>query len=146
MISGWGPLQSRGGWGKTWWWLQLLMSGKEGQCWALLSDDSDRARGNGKELNYGKVRLRVRKRLFARGWWAWNKLPRTVIMAPSCWSSKSTLWRRVWILSGPVWNQEFYLMILVDPFQLEILCDSIISCWWGNFLFFLFCRLSAKKK
>jgi len=32
---------------------------------------------------------KVRKRFFTRGWWAWNRLPRAVGMAPRCWSSKS---------------------------------------------------------
>ena len=32
----------------------------------------------------------------------------------------------VWILGGPLWSQELDLMILVGPFQLGILCDSMI--------------------
>lgn len=35
---------------------------------------------------------------------------------------------RVWMLSGYVWSQESDSMILVDPFQLRILCD------WSHFL------------
>jgi len=33
----------------------------------------------------------VRKRLFTRGQWAWNRLPRAVVTAPGCQSS-----RRIW--------------------------------------------------
>jgi len=35
------------------------------------------------ELHQEKVRLGVRERFFSRGWWAWNRLPRTVGTAPS---------------------------------------------------------------
>jgi len=58
----------------------------EGQCWALLSGDSNRAQRNGIELSHGRIRLGVRKRFFTREWWAWNRLSRAVVMVPSCWS------------------------------------------------------------
>ena len=35
-----------------------------------------------------------------------------------CWGT--TLRRRVWVLSGPVWSQELDSVILVGPFQLRI--------------------------
>ena len=38
-------------------------------------------------------RLSIRERFFTRGQWAWNRLPRAVGMALSCWCSKS-----VWIM------------------------------------------------
>jgi len=55
------------------------------------------------ELCQGKVRLGVRDRFFTRGQWAWNRLPRAVGTAPSCWSSRS-----VWTsLSGIGFQCEF---------------------------------------
>lgn len=44
---------------------------------------------------------------------------------------------RVWMLGGYVWSQESDSMILVDPFQLRILCDwsrfllkQFVHFWW----------------
>ena len=36
-----------------------------------------------------------------------------------------TLRHRVWIWGGVVWSQELCSVILVDPFQLRIFCDSM---------------------
>jgi len=35
------------------------------------------------ELHQGRVRLDKRQRFFTRGQWAWNRLLRAVVMAPS---------------------------------------------------------------
>jgi len=51
------------------------------------------------ELHQGTVRLGVRKRLFTRGWWAWNRLTRAVGMASRCQRS-----RRVWIKLSDTWS------------------------------------------
>ena len=40
-------------------------------------------RWNGMELRHGRIRSGVKKRFFTRGQWAWNRLPRAVVMAPS---------------------------------------------------------------
>jgi len=37
----------------------------------------------------GERQLGVRDRFCTRGWWAWNRLPRAVGTALSCWSSRS---------------------------------------------------------
>jgi len=44
------------------------------------------------ELHQGRVKLGIRKRFFTRGRWAWIWMPRAVVTAPSCWSSRS-VWR-----------------------------------------------------
>ena len=64
----------------------FLVSRAEEQRWALLSGDGNRTGGNG----LGEGQVGVRERFFARGWWAWNSLPGAVVMASSCWSSRST--------------------------------------------------------
>ena len=45
-----------------------------------------------------RARLSIRERFFTRGWWAWNRLPRAVSVALSCWSSRSirTMLSDVW--------------------------------------------------
>ena len=63
--------------------------GVEGQCLALFSGDSVMAQGNSIELHQRKDGLGVRERFFTRGWWAWNRLPRAVVRAPTCQSAKS---------------------------------------------------------
>ena len=35
-----------------------------------------------------RARLSIRERFFTRGRWAWNRLPRAVGTALSCWSSR----------------------------------------------------------
>lgn len=42
----------------------------------------------------------------------------------------NTLRCRVWIVGGPVLNQELDMMILVGLFQLVIFCDSLKSANW----------------
>ena len=49
------------------------------------------------ELHQGKVRLGVRKRFFTRGQWAWNRLPRLVVMAPRGWGSRS-----IWMMLSDI--------------------------------------------
>ena len=71
--------------------LQLLTRSVEGQHWALLSGDSDRTQGNSTELCHGWVRLGVRKRLFTKVWWAWNRLPRTMVTVPGLLQFKEFL-------------------------------------------------------
>lgn len=48
-----------------------------------VSVDSNRTQGNCMELQEGKVKLGVRKRLLIRGQWVWNRQLRAVGMAPS---------------------------------------------------------------
>lgn len=38
----------------------------------------------------------------------------------------NTLRKMAWFLSGSVWSQEFELLILVCPFQLRLLYDSML--------------------
>jgi len=73
--------------------------------------------------------LHVRKRLFTKGWWVQNRLPRAVGMAPSAGvqgafgqCSKTLGLDFGWT----VWSQGLYLMTPVDSFQLRIFCDSIL--------------------
>jgi len=53
--------------------------------------DTERDGGNSMELS-GEGQLGVRERVCTRGQWAWNRLPRALIIAPNCQSS-----RRIWI-------------------------------------------------
>ena len=54
--------------------------------------------------------LHQKKRFFTRGQWAWNRLPRAVVMAPSARDQAAfgqwSLRHRVWTSSGPVWSRE----------------------------------------
>ena len=77
--------------------------------------DTERDGGNSMELS-GEGQLGVRERVCTRGQWAWNRLPRALIIAPNCQSS-----RRIWITPP-----ESDLMILVNTFQLLTFYDSMI--------------------
>ena len=83
------------------------------------------SRRNGMKLHWERSRINVRKRFFTKGWWAWNRLPRAVVMAPGCWSLDTNK-RRVWIFDSSVGSQELDTMTLMGPFQLRMLYDSVI--------------------
>lgn len=75
----------------------------------------------------GEGQVGVRERFFARGWWAWNRLPgqRSRPKLPqvrSPWTGLSET-RMVSILRGPVWNQ--HARTAAVPFQPGIPSD------WG---------------
>ena len=63
----------------------------------------------------GEGQVGFRKRFFTTGWWAWNRLPRELDMAPSWWSSRSVwttpteMWFGFWVaLCGPrSWTPRF---------------------------------------
>jgi len=75
-----------------------ILSRKEQLCeavagqWEEAKSDgmmADEPWGNGMERNQGRVMVGLRETFFTRGWWAWNVLPKAVVMAPSCQSSRS---------------------------------------------------------
>jgi len=110
--------------------------GAEGQHWALPSGDSDRARGNGMELCQGRV-WRVRERICSTGWWAWNRLPRAVGMAPSLMEFKehldTALRCRVWTVGGSVRSRSWIwwsLGVLSNPGYFMILGKSNYPLRW----------------
>ena len=70
----------------------MVAAGSRGAASSSALCDRDRARGNGMDLS-GEGHLGVRDRVYTRGQWAWNGLPRAVGTAPSCQSSRS-----VWTL------------------------------------------------
>jgi len=70
---------------------------------SLLSGGSDGARENSMGLCQGRVG--IRERFFTKGWWAWNRLPRAVDAAQSCWSSRCIDW------DGTATGSEFCLVL-----------------------------------
>ena len=54
--------------------------------------------------------LYIRKKLFTRGWWAWNRLFRAEVTAPSCQNSRSirTTLSDIWsdFFGVRVWSHE----------------------------------------
>jgi len=82
-------------WGEASWQLQLLA----GTGRAALTSLSVTAKGQ-REHRHGRVRLGVRKKLFARGWWAWPQ----VLEFKQC--LVCALRNRVWTVGSSVWSQE----------------------------------------
>ena len=97
----------------------------EGHCWPLISGGSDRTRGNDTELHQGWVGVGGRRMFFTSGWWTWNRLSRTVVMASSCQSSRSiqTLLSNIgfesWVVLCGAKSKNRW------SFQLRIFCDSM---------------------
>lgn len=58
-----------------------------------------------------------------------NMLPRAAVIALSVMEFEkrpdNTLRHTVWFLGGLVWSQELDSMIVMDPFQFRIFCDSM---------------------
>ena len=61
-----------------------------------------KTQGNGMGLCQERIRLIVRKRLYSTGWWAWNWLPRAVIVALNCQSSRS-IWTTLSDILSDFW-------------------------------------------
>ena len=93
--------------------------GVEGQCWALLAGDSDRAQGNSMELCQGRDRLGVRKRFFTRGQWAqpWAARVQAVVGQHSQTQNLSFGWSCVEVGVG--------LDDPCGPYPLGVFCDSL---------------------
>lgn len=77
----------------------------------------------------GDIRLYIRKRFFTqRVVGHWNRLSREVVPAPSLLESKTvggySQVHGVTLGVGPVQGQALDSMILVNPFQFSIFCDS----------------------
>ena len=72
----------------------------------------------------GEGQVGVRGRLCPIGWWAWNRVPRAVGTASSCWSSGSvgTLLSAI----GFGWCCVDASVILMGPFQLGIFYHSVM--------------------
>jgi len=89
----------------------VLLLGVEGQV-PISSGDRNRTQGKGMEMRPGRVRLGIRKRFFTRRWWAWNRLPRAVVLALSfqrsriIWTTPSDTGLEFWaVLRGArSWN------------------------------------------
>ena len=83
------------------------------------------------DLHQGRSGWVLAKDSSRRGWWAWNRLPRVVITASRCQSSSSVWTTRLniefefWVVLC-VQVQELDSKIRVGPFQLMILCVSMI--------------------
>lgn len=57
--------------------------------WLEISGDSNKNPRERCEAALGKDQLEIRKSFCNRGWQAWSRLHRAVVVAPSCWNSKS---------------------------------------------------------
>jgi len=87
-------------------------------------------------------RVGIRERFFTKGWWAWNRLPRAVDAAQSCWSSRCIDWdgtatgsefclvlrgARSWIQWSLFTNQQDHLIQFIKPmiyFYVNLYCMS----------------------
>ena len=64
----------------------------------------------------GEKHLGVREDFFTRGWWAWNRLPREVDMAPSYWCVVSEQCYQIYgLIFG--WSYEEPRIGLDDPHE-----------------------------
>jgi len=52
-----------------------------------------------------------------REWWAWNRLPREVVMAPNCWSSRS-IWTTISRVESVFGRSYVKLGVGLDPCRL----------------------------
>lgn len=81
------------------------------------------------KLPQGKFRWDIRKRfLTQRLLSAWKRLPREAVTAPSSGSVWTRLSPYGLISGGPARSRELDSMALMDPFQLELFCDSMNFC------------------
>lgn len=106
----------------------------EGQCWVLLSGDSNRTQGNGMELHQGRAKLGVMRRFCIRRWCAWDRLPSAGGMVPSCQNSIS-VWTTLsgnfgWSFVKPkAWFVDLLSMIFEKSWQS---CEVPGDCKKGN--------------
>lgn len=57
------------------------LTGSKGEALSSAICDNNRTQRAGMELCQRRSRLDIRKRFFIKGWWARNRLPRTVVTA-----------------------------------------------------------------
>jgi len=64
----------------------------------------------------GKDQVEIRKTFCTRGWQAWNRLPTAVVVAPSCWSSRSD-----WTMLADV-GFEFWVVLRRARYWIQSFC------------------------
>jgi len=84
--------------------LMAAFSSSRGECCSLVTAVSPSGPKGTAGSCDGRVRLGARERFFTRRWWAWNRLPRAVAIAPNCQNSRSIctllsdLWSGFWVV------------------------------------------------
>lgn len=110
----------------------FLTTGSRAGAADPLSGDQDGTGGKGMKLQQGKFRLDIRERLFPeRVVDHWNRLPTALTLFKGQGASGGSSWLYDFMLGTSGRRRELN-SILMDPFQLQIFYDSMITLLCGS--------------